>query len=74
MKQRVKLALAMMSDVPYVLLDEPLSNLDEKGVEWFSKLMINNKGGKVIFIASNRVREETGFCDKFIHLEDYKKN
>jgi ABC-type multidrug transport system ATPase subunit len=73
MKQRVKLALALMTDVPYVLLDEPLSNLDQNGMEWFRKLMIQNKGNKIIFISSNRVEEETGFCNKFINLEDYKK-
>ena len=73
MKQRVKLALALMTDVPYVLLDEPLSNLDQNGMEWFRKLMIQNKGNKIIFISSNRVQEETGFCNKFINLEDYKK-
>lgn len=73
MKQRVKLTLTMMSDVPYVLLDEPHSNLDEDGVEWFSKLMNQNRVNKIIFISSNRVKEETGFCNKFINLEDYKK-
>ena len=30
MKQRVKLAQAIFSDVPAVLLDEPTTNLDEE--------------------------------------------
>ncbi|MEO5571065.1 MAG: ATP-binding cassette domain-containing protein [Bacteroidia bacterium] len=74
MKQRVKLALALMTDVPFVLLDEPHSNLDQKGIIWFNDLLAQNKDDKIIFISSNRVREETGFCNKFINLEDYKKN
>lgn len=74
MKQRVKLALALMTDVPLILLDEPHSNLDQNGMEWFRKLMLHNKGNKIIFISSNRVEEETGFCNKFINLEDFKKS
>jgi ABC-type multidrug transport system ATPase subunit len=74
MKQRVKLILAMMTDVPFVMLDEPHSNLDQDGMEWFGKLLIQNKGNKIIFISSNRVQEETGICNKFIHLEDFRKS
>ncbi len=33
MKQRVKLVLALFSDVPVILLDEPAMNLDENGME-----------------------------------------
>ena len=36
MKQRVKLILALFSDVPIVLLDEPAMNLDENGIELVS--------------------------------------
>jgi ABC-type multidrug transport system ATPase subunit len=32
MKQRVKLALAIFSEVPFLLLDEPTTNLDKQGV------------------------------------------
>ena len=31
MKQRLKFAQAIFSDVPFVLLDEPCTNLDENG-------------------------------------------
>jgi ABC-type multidrug transport system ATPase subunit len=73
MKQRVKLILAMMSDVPFVFLDEPLSNLDKNGEEWFLNLLRQNKSNKIIFISSNRVKEETMLCNKLIDLEDFKK-
>ncbi len=32
MKQRVKLAQAIFSDVHIILLDEPATNLDEEGI------------------------------------------
>ncbi|MBU2045958.1 MAG: ATP-binding cassette domain-containing protein, partial [Bacteroidetes bacterium] len=38
MKQRVKLVLALCSDTPILLLDEPTSNLDEQGIEWYISL------------------------------------
>ena len=74
MKQRVKLTLALMTDVSFILLDEPHSNLDKEGILWFRDLLLHNRGNKIIFISSNRVEEETGFCNKFLNLEDYKKS
>ncbi|OYZ57120.1 MAG: ABC transporter ATP-binding protein, partial [Sphingobacteriales bacterium 24-40-4] len=39
MKQRVKLALAFCSDTDMILLDEPASNLDQQGLEWYLSLV-----------------------------------
>ena len=36
MKQRIKLALAIWTDAPLLLLDEPCSHLDQVGIEWYS--------------------------------------
>ena len=38
MKQRVKLAQAIFSNVPAVLLDEPLTNLDDEGILLYHSL------------------------------------
>src|SRR6266513_26360 len=35
MKQRLKVSLALLADVPLVLLDEPTTNLDQQGFEWY---------------------------------------
>src|SRR6185312_723141 len=39
MKQRLKLALAFCADTPILMLDEPTSNLDAQGVEWYLSLV-----------------------------------
>jgi ABC-type multidrug transport system ATPase subunit len=39
MKQRVKLAQAIFSDVPVVLLDEPCTNLDKTGINLYKQLI-----------------------------------
>jgi ABC-type multidrug transport system ATPase subunit len=39
MRQRLKLALAICSDSPILLLDEPTTNLDNQGVAWYRGLM-----------------------------------
>ena len=72
MKQRVKLGLAVLSDCPILLLDEPTSNLDKKAIKWYQELVKNNIENKIVFVASNAQEPEYFFCDKFITIEDYK--
>ena len=72
MKQRVKLALAIMSDTPVLLLDEPVSNLDQRGTEWFSELIAKNTRNRLVVVSSNSVAAEHGFCTQTIQMEDYK--
>jgi len=72
MKQRLKLALAFNADTPLLLLDEPLTNLDDSGKEWYHKLVTSLDAGRTVIICSNQVKEETWFCDRRLHIEDYK--
>lgn len=72
MKQRVKLALAILSDAPILLLDEPTSNLDKQAINWYQQLVTNNLDDKIVFVASNVAEEEYFFCDKTINIMDYK--
>lgn len=66
MKQRVKLAQALFADTPLLLLDEPCTNLDDKGVaqyqDWLQRFAMN----RLVIIASNDNREYEG-C--IIHLD-----
>ena len=73
MKQRVRLALAILSDTPVLLLDEPCSNLDPNGVEWYNNLIADNKTDRMIIVCSNKQKEEYAFCTKEINVEDFKK-
>ena len=71
MKQRLKLGLALFSDVPFLLLDEPTSNLDRKGIEWYQEMMKQYGQNRILVICSNEPREYE-FCQQKIALEDYK--
>ena len=72
MKQRVKLALALFADVELCLLDEPTSNLDEQGVEWYLNTLEKMPKNRTLIIASNLEREY-GFCTHKIDINKYKK-
>lgn len=72
MKQRVKLGLAILSDTPILLLDEPTSNLDSNAILWYQNLVQNNLENRIVFVASNNQKDESFFCKNEIKIEDYK--
>lgn len=71
MKQRIKLALAILSTTPVLLLDEPLSNLDSNGVSWYKELMKIYTTGRLVLICSNRQKDEYEFCNIELNVEDF---
>lgn len=71
MKQRTKLALACCSDSPILFLDEPTSNLDVQGNDWYRELIQNFTKDRLTIIGSNQIQEYE-FCDKHIQIADYK--
>lgn len=71
MKQRTKLLLALQSDVPCVLLDEPCSNLDKQGIAWYQDLLKNYINTRTLLICSNQ-EYEYEICNKSISILDYK--
>lgn len=72
MKQRVKLAFAILSKSPILLLDEPLSNLDSFGEKWYNDLINQYAKDKLVFVASNNISAEISFCNQTININDYK--
>lgn len=72
MKQRLRLALAILSDTKCLLLDEPISNLDEKGIEWYGNLMKAHASNRIVVVCSNNIEKEHFFCTHEIIMEDYK--
>lgn len=71
MKQRVSLAQAFFAHTKILLLDEPCSNLDEKGFALYNDLLSRFTKDRIVIIASNDAKEYTG-CNKQIILADYK--
>ena len=71
MKQRIKLAQALFSDTPVVLLDEPTTNLDAEGIALYQRLIREYSGGRLVIVSSNDV-QEYDFCEKVIDIREYK--
>lgn len=71
MKQRIKLGLAIYSNSSCILLDEPTSNLDSQGIDWYIQALNGILNTKSIIISSN-MSYEYDFCEKEINLFDFK--
>lgn len=71
MTQRLKLGISFYSDVPIILLDEPATNLDKTGVQWYHDLVEQFKEQSLLIVSSNR-QDEYSFCDEMISIMDYK--
>jgi ABC-type multidrug transport system ATPase subunit len=71
MRQRIRLAQAVFSDVPVVLFDEPCTNLDASGYSLYKNLIDNYCGNKLIIVSSNDM-QEYGFCKEVISIMQYK--
>ena len=71
MKQRVKLAQAIFSETPVLMLDEPCTNLDENGVQQYLSWMEQFAKQRLVIIASNDEREYA-FCKEHISLEAFR--
>ncbi|HEX7458785.1 MAG TPA: ATP-binding cassette domain-containing protein [Ginsengibacter sp.] len=71
MKQRVKLAQAIFSNVPAVLLDEPLTNLDDEGILLYHSLIKNYCNNRLVIVSSND-KNEYSFCEEKIDMLNYK--
>jgi len=72
MKQRLKLVLAICSDSPLLLLDEPTTNLDQQGMNWYRELVEKYAQNRLTIIASN-VEVDYDFCDHELNILEYKK-
>lgn len=71
MKQRVKLAQAIFSDTPAVLLDEPCTNLDTDGIDLYRQLVKEHCSDRLLIVSSNDA-QEYDFCGEILNIMDYK--
>lgn len=68
-QQRAKLASALVTDPKILMLDEPGSNLDERGHELVSMIVEEAaRANKLIFLASN-APSEIALCDKILSVD-----
>jgi ABC-type multidrug transport system ATPase subunit len=71
LKQRLALGLALLSDPPILLLDEPTANLDIQARETFLALLLELKRqGKTMIFSSHRLAEMATLADRVIYLVD----
>ena len=67
MKQRVKLAQAFYANSPILFFDEPCTNLDARGIEWYREMVLKHRKNKLVVIASNQTFEYD-FADEVIEV------
>ena len=72
MAQRVKLGLAIFSDCPVLLLDEPATNLDNNGISWYNDLIKKYAGNRLVVVCSNHRTDEYSFCKEELIMENFK--
>lgn len=72
MRQRLKLILSIACDSPLLLLDEPCTNLDDKGIEWYRNFVLPELNNRIVIVASNQLHE-WDFCQKSIQISDFNK-
>jgi heme exporter protein A len=69
MKQRLKLAQALLHNPPLLLLDEPGCNLDSKGMEVVEEVISKQRQLGMTVIASNEKRE-VDYGDRILNLSE----
>jgi len=71
MKQRVRLGLAILSDSKLCILDEPTTNLDIHGFQWYESLLLEFRKNSGVVIASNEPRDFIQ-VNKTFNILDFK--
>jgi ABC-type multidrug transport system ATPase subunit len=70
MKQRLKLAQAIFSNTPILLLDEPCTNLDENGYQLYYNLIDQYCKNRLLVVSSNE-KAEYSFCKEIIDIKEF---
>lgn len=74
MRQKLALVLALLSDPPVLLLDEPTSNLDVATREEFGRLLARMKSaGKTLLFCTHRAGEIVSLADRVVVLQAGRK-
>lgn len=74
MRQRLRLALAILADSKLLCLDEPTSNLDKEAIQWYRKLLAQHCADRTVIVSSNHQSDDYLADDIRIDLADYKNS
>lgn len=72
MKQRLRLGIALSSQSDLIILDEPSSNLDQSGQDWFQDFLGRELGDRTLLVGTNFSGTEAFLCDQEIQISDYQ--
>lgn len=74
MRQKLMLAIALLSDPPVLFLDEPTSNLDIATRRDFSSALGDlKKSGRTLLFCSHRLSEVRNLADRVVSFESGRK-
>lgn len=74
MKQRLGIATAILTDAPYLILDEPLNGLDPEGIRWVRGLIKDYAAeGRTVVVSSHYMAELELVVDHVVGLSDGRK-
>ncbi|HHT9126814.1 MAG TPA: ATP-binding cassette domain-containing protein [Candidatus Brocadiia bacterium] len=70
MMRKLNIALALINNPEFVILDEPFEGLEPADVKEIKNIILDLKGrGKTIVIFANTTQEIQGICDRILLLE-----
>lgn len=74
MKQRLGIAMALLSDPEFLILDEPINGLDPIAIKDIRELLLklNKERGTTILISSHILSELTQICNKYCFINEGK--
>lgn len=74
MKQRLGIALALLPDSKYIILDEPANGLDPSGIVEIRDLIreCNRRSGVTVLVSSHLLSEIEMICDNIVMIVDGK--
>lgn len=73
MKQRLKFIFALLHEPQLIILDEPVSNLDNAGKEIVYRI-ISEEGKKNLVLVASNEDSDLQLCKEVLNLENYKQN